>query len=208
MVSNIQQRSDNNWPMLTDFPLPAKVLVTMITLTMTVAMLGAAAQVTVHDVIPTMTEMVISKEDASGARPQTGNLTSTAEATGGRGDLFGEQMEVEAPSGKSAFYKSEQFIWALKWTHIHLFGINMIFIFMGGITLFLDLSAKSRSWLIGLPFLGVIIDIAAMWLKAFVSPAFFWLHLPGGLLFGVIFLYVTLRALWEMWGMSTGRNSR
>lgn len=41
----------------------------------------------------------------------------------------------------------------------------MIFIFMGAITLFLNLSARIRTWLIVLPFMGVIIDIATMWLK-------------------------------------------
>ncbi len=33
----------------------------------------------------------------------------------------------------------EQFIWTLKWSYIHLFGINLIFIFMGAIAVFLDL---------------------------------------------------------------------
>ena len=46
----------------------------------------------------------------------------------------------------------------------------------------------------------VVVDIAAMWLKAFVSPVFFWLHIPGGGLFAGIFLYVFFRALGEMWG--------
>ena len=108
-------------------------------------------------------------------------------------------MPETSDAAPSAFYKSEQFVWILKWTHIHLFGMGMIFIFMGGITLFLDLSGKIRSWLIVLPFLGLWIDIASMWLKGFVSPAFFWLHLPGGAMFGAIFIFVALRALWEMW---------
>lgn len=37
-----------------------------------------------------------------------------------------------------------------------------------------------NGWLIALPFAGVVVDIATMWLKAFVSPVFFWLHIPGG----------------------------
>jgi hypothetical protein len=75
----------------------------------------------------------------------------------------------------------------------------MIFIFVGAITLFLDLSLKARTWIIVLPFIGVLVDIAGIWLKGYISPAFFWLHLPGGGLFGAIFLFVSLRALWEMW---------
>jgi hypothetical protein len=75
----------------------------------------------------------------------------------------------------------------------------MIFILMGVVTALLDASSKLRSWLIALPFIGVLVDILAMWLKGFVSPAFFWLHIPGGGVFALIFGYVSLRALWEMW---------
>jgi hypothetical protein len=78
-------------------------------------------------------------------------------------------------------------IWTLKWTHIHLFGI------------WLDAVSALRTWLVVLPFIGVLVDILAMWLKAFVSPVFFWLHVPGGGLFAAVFAYVSLRALWEMW---------
>jgi hypothetical protein len=35
--------------------------------------------------------------------------------------------------------------------------------------------------------------------KTFLSPLFFWLHLPGGGIFGGIFIIVSLRALAEMW---------
>jgi hypothetical protein len=44
-----------------------------------------------------------------------------------------------------------------------------------------------------------MIDIASMWLKGFISHHFFWLHIPGGVLFGAIFGFVSLRALGEMW---------
>ena len=63
--------------------------------------------------------------------------------------------------------------------------MGMIFSFMGAVTLWLDAGTALRTWLVVLPFAGVILDILAMWLKAFVSPAFFWLHLPGGGLYEV-----------------------
>ena len=116
-----------------------------------------------------------------------------------RGDLFSDLSTTETQPKKTPFYAGEQFVWTLKWTHIHLFGMSMIFIFMGVISLLLDADPKIRTWLIVLPFIGVLIDILAMWLKGFVSPAFFWLHIPGGGIFVLIFGYVSLRALWEMW---------
>ncbi|MDF1590122.1 MAG: hypothetical protein P1P89_01305 [Desulfobacterales bacterium] len=75
----------------------------------------------------------------------------------------------------------------------------MIFILMGGIVLFLDLSTKVRTWLVVLPFIGVGVDLASVWLKVFIHPAFFWLHIPGGMLFGTVFVidsFLILRQLW------------
>jgi hypothetical protein len=115
-----------------------------------------------------------------------------------RGDLFAE-LSTEEPENHKPFYMDEQFVWTLRWTHIHLFGINMIFILLSVVTALLDTSSKLRSLLIALPFIGVLIDVLAMWLKGLVSPAFFWLHIPGGGMFAVIFGYVSLRALREMW---------
>ncbi len=184
------------WPKLASLPLPAKALVTMIILTMAIGMSGALGQIVVHDIIPTF----FADEEMGGySRYKMGFLSSpeVGEGVSEHGDLFATAplKEEFAPP----FYKKEQFIWTLKWTHIHLFGMNMIFIFLGAITLCLDLTAKTRAWLIVLPFVGVLIDIASVWLKGYISPAFFWLHIPGGGLFGAIFFFVSLRALGEMW---------
>lgn len=43
------------------------------------------------------------------------------------------------------------------------------------------------------------IDLASVWLKVFIHPAFFWLHFPGGILFGVIFVIDSILALKQMW---------
>ena len=196
MITAKVSRSESDWPKLALMPVPAKALVTMIILTMAFALFGALGQVIVHDIIPTFfTEEQMAGHSASEMESVTS--PGEGEATSGRGDLF-----ASAPLAEKiveSFYKTEQFVWTLRWTHIHLFGMSMIFIFMGAITLFLDLTAKTRAWLIVLPFVGVLVDIAAIWLKGYISPAFFWLHIPGGALFGAIFVYVSLRALWEMW---------
>jgi hypothetical protein len=189
-----------NWPKLALMPVPAKVLVTMIILTMTIAMLGAFGQIIVHDIIPTF----FAEEQMAGhSASEMESVTSPGEgeATSGRGDLFASAPLEEKVA--EPFYKTEQFVWTLRWTHIHLFGMSMIFIFVGAITLFLDLTAKTRAWLIVLPFVGVLVDIAAVWLKGYISPAFFWLHVFAGALFGTIFIFVSIRASWEMWRLGS-----
>ena len=201
-MENFLSEQENKHRMtLRVLPIPTKALATCIILALAVGMLGAMGQVVVHDIIPTFYSKGTSGEisispvgpsDKPGDKPR---LTTTTD----RGDLFSEISPVKTQPKNKPFYKDELFIWTLKWTHIHLFGMSMIFLFMGGITLLLDVRSKVRTWLIVLPFIGVIIDILAVWLKGFVSQIFFWLHIPGGSVFSLIFGYVSLRALWEMW---------
>ncbi len=174
-------------PSLGDWSLPGKALATMIILMMAVGLCGALGQIIVHDVIPTFwgeKKHVMPDDSVIHKNKFT------------RGDIFGT-----VPQEKKAkpFFKTDEFIFVLKFVHIHLFGMNLIFIFMGAIVLFLDLSPRVRTWLIVLPFIGVIIDLASVWLKVFIHPAFFWLHIPGGSLFGVIFAIDSILALKQMW---------
>jgi hypothetical protein len=189
---------NRSWPKLKSFPLPAKALVSGVILTMAMAMTGAIGQIIVHDIIPTFFSSSEMYHRGSNSMQE---MEETAEGTAddSRGDLFAEEP-IESETEKPSIVHSEQFVWLLKWTHIHLFGMNMIFIFLGAITLFFDLPVRTRTWLIALPFVGVFIDIAAMWLKIYISPVFFWLHIPGGGPFGIIFIYVGFRGLAEMWG--------
>ncbi|BBO69513.1 hypothetical protein DSCA_34430 [Desulfosarcina alkanivorans] len=188
-------------------PTPAKALATCILVALAIGMLGALGQIVVHDIMPTFYAQTGTNETASpSGDPHAGMDHDASPPPGdGRGDLFADLAGVEKKTVKP-FYQQEQFVWTLKWTHIHLFGMSMIFIFVGAITIWLDAAPALRTWLVVLPFIGVLIDILAMWLKAFVSPAFFWLHLPGGCLFVVVFAYVSLRALWEMWFRSAGHR--
>lgn len=204
-MQNMQPRSDLRRMTLAVLPTPAKALATCLIATFALGMGVALGQIVVHDIIPTFFSGDASgRHEAMSIAPDTGiKIQPESRPASDRGDLFAD-LKVKAVQPESApIYQNEQVVWTLKWTHIHLFGMNMIFIFMGAITLLLDLSSKARTWLIVLPFAGVVIDIIAVWLKGFVSPVFFWLHLPGGALFSLIFAYISVRAHWEMWGRSS-----
>lgn len=181
---------------------PAKALATCVIVSLALGMAGALGQIVLHDIIPTFFTGQAPESSKSMSGANTGETKGQAGPVqaSDRGDLFADLSAADTQSEHSAIYKDEQFVWTLKWTHIHMFGINLIFILMGAITLFLDIGSRARTWLIVLPFIGVLIDVLAMWLKGFVSPVFFWLHIPGGGLFAAVFGYVSLRALWEMWG--------
>jgi len=195
---------NGDWPTLAQFPIPAKALISSIIITMMLAMLGALGQIVIHDIIPTFFAEPETTEHAAVSMEMVSNNRTEADETSSseHGDLFADEAPVAEEKAHSLpFHKIEQFIWTLKWTHIHIFGMNMIFIFIGGITIFLNLRTRWKTLLVVLPFAGVLIDILTMWLKGYVSPAFFWLHIPGGGLFGITFFYVSVRAFLEMWWM-------
>lgn len=198
-----KQTSTTAWPTLSRFTIPMKILMTCLLMTLSLGLVGALGQIIVHDIIPTFFAdggMIHAANPGDDPAPQ-------AAAEEGRGDLFGDAAPVKAEPEKQSLLDNDQFIWTLRWTHIHLFGMSMIFILLGAVTAFLDMPAVTKSWLIVLPFVGVVVDIASMWLKGFVSPVFFWLHLPGGGLFAGIFIFVFFRALAEMWAGGFHENT-
>ena len=206
MSPEIDSAGHKVWPTLAYFPIPAKALVTIIIFTLALAMAGAMGQVVVHDIIPRFSAgLDEGKHSDVKMKAMAESNAVAADATpsdsSDRGDLFSEASGEKETNEKQLFYTTEQFVWTLKWTHIHLFGMNMIFMFLGTVTLFLNFNSLLRTWLIVLPFIGVLVDIATMWLKAYISPVFFWLHIPGGGLFGIVFFIVCSRALYEMWWM-------
>ncbi len=177
-------------PRLGHWSLPAKALATSIVVMLAIGMAGALGQIIVHDIIPTFakTETHVMQE-----------MAPMKESSSGRGDLFAEAAPA-AEKSQPAFYKTDEFIFALKFTHIHIFGMSAIFIAMGALVLFLDLRLGLRTWLVVLPFIGILIDLASVWLKIFVHPGFFWLHIPGGALFGLVFAVDSLLILQQLWG--------
>ena len=204
MKSNTTFKQNNSCPTLSTFPIPAKAFVTAIIFILSIAMTGALGQIIIHDIIPTFF-VGSHPEGHMGYEEPEANPTTVEDQS--RGDPFAEEA-LETESEEAAFHTTEQFVWTLKWTHIHLFGMNMIFFFVGAITVFLNYGVRLKTWLIVLPFIGVLVDIAAMWLKGYVSPFFFWLHIPGGGLFGLVFFWVSLRALGEMWLRTSNFRSR
>ncbi|GMQ79788.1 MAG: hypothetical protein BMS9Abin03_226 [Thermodesulfobacteriota bacterium] len=182
-----KEKSDELGPSLHNWPAAGKVLVTMIIVMMSLGFISAAGQIIVHDIIPTFKD--------NGQHKST-NHENQADQTAMRGDLF---SDASAEEKTSPFYQTDEFVFALKFTHIHIFGMSAIFILMGILVLFLDLSQRNRIRLIVLPFIGIIIDLTSVWLKLFIHPAFFWLHIPGGLLFGTVFAVDSVLMLSQMW---------
>ena len=199
MNSQHGMSAHDSWTRLGNWPLPGKILVTMTLVMMAIGFAGALGQIIVHDVIPTFwgdkRHLIVSTEADKARSTDRGDLFADSSANK-RGDLFGDTAKEKK---RIPFYQTDELIFALKFTHIHIFGMSAIFIVIGAIVLFLDLGVKARIWLIILPFIGVVIDLASVWFKIFIHPWFFWLHIPGGLLFGAVFAVDTVVILVQTW---------
>ncbi len=90
-------------------------------------------------------------------------------------------------------------------SHTHLFGQTLIAGLLGLIFLFSSLREGWKSLIIALPFAGTLVDIGGMWLTRFVWPPLAVLVIAGGSLFGLGYLVIAGRSLWELWGPEEAR---
>jgi hypothetical protein len=83
-------------------------------------------------------------------------------------------------------------------SHIHMFGISIIFLLTGGIFALSEISTKWRMLIIVLPYFAIWADIGAWWITKY-EPIFAYVVLFGGGLMGVALAAQILISLWEMW---------
>jgi hypothetical protein len=84
-------------------------------------------------------------------------------------------------------------------SHIHLFGISFIFMFVGLIFSFAETtSTKYKCIAIGMPYIFLVTDILSWWLTK-IHPMFAWLVILAGMGMGVSFIFMWVTSLLEMW---------
>ena len=84
-------------------------------------------------------------------------------------------------------------------SHIHMFGISFIFMFVGIIFSFSETTEmKFKCIAIGMPYVFLIADILSWWLTKFV-PMFAWLVIFAGMGMAVSFMYMWATSILEMW---------
>lgn len=84
-------------------------------------------------------------------------------------------------------------------SHIHLFGISFIFMFVGIIFSFAETTkTKYKCIAIGMPYVFLIADILSWWLTK-IHPMFAMLVIFAGMGMGLSFVYMWIVSLLEMW---------
>jgi len=84
-------------------------------------------------------------------------------------------------------------------SHIHLFGISFIFMFVGIIFSFVETTpTKYKCIAVGMPYVFLIADILSWWLTK-IHPMFAWLVIFAGMGMGISFAYMWVTSILEMW---------
>lgn len=84
-------------------------------------------------------------------------------------------------------------------SHIHLFGISFIFMFVGLIFSFAETSTiKYKCIAIGMPYVFLLVDILSWWLTK-LDPMFAWLVILAGAGMAVSFFFMWTVSVSEMW---------
>lgn len=84
-------------------------------------------------------------------------------------------------------------------SHIHMFGISFIFMFVGIIFSFAETTnVKIKCIAVGMPYIFLVTDILSWWLTKFF-PMFAWLVIFAGMGMGVSFMFMWVTSILEMW---------
>jgi hypothetical protein len=83
-------------------------------------------------------------------------------------------------------------------SHIHLFGIAFIFMFVGAIFTLAEFPQRWQQILIATPFAFLIVDVLSWWLTKF-WPGFAWLTMIGGIGYTLASTVMILTSLAQMW---------
>ncbi|MDF1874794.1 hypothetical protein JHD48_03470 [Sulfurimonas sp. SAG-AH-194-I05] len=90
-------------------------------------------------------------------------------------------------------------------SHIHLFGIAFIFIFMGYIySMSVGISEIFKSIVVAIPFGFLIIDISSWWLTS-LYPSFAWFTIIGGFGYMMAFALMWFTSMYQLWFMKADK---
>ena len=109
-----------------------------------------------------------------------------------------ENLRERARSDEGATFAS-----LIRVSHIHLFGIAFIFMFVGSIfSLSSGVPVKLKSAAIITPYLFLLLDIASWWLTK-LNPHFALLVVIGGSGLAMAFVFMWVVSMYEMWILPT-----
>ena len=88
-------------------------------------------------------------------------------------------------------------------SHVHLFGISIIFLLTGAIFAMSEIRGVWRTTAVAIPYLAIWADIGSWWITKY-EPVFAGVVVIGGTLMGLALAVQIFYSLWEMWFARSG----
>jgi len=85
-----------------------------------------------------------------------------------------------------------------KTSHVHLFGISMLFLLTGAIFSLGRMNGHLKGFVLAFPYIAILMDIGSWWFTKF-NPIFAYTVIVGGVLMGVSLAVQILYSIYEMW---------
>ncbi len=84
-------------------------------------------------------------------------------------------------------------------SHIHLFGMSIIFYLLGRIFILSEMPIWLKRTIVIIPFAAIVVDIGSWWFTKYGSPFFAYTVMLGGAIFGLSFAVQSIFSLYQMW---------
>ena len=84
-------------------------------------------------------------------------------------------------------------------SHIHLFGISILFLLTGAIFALSETPIWFRIGVVVAPYVAIVMDIGSWWATKYYDPAFAYVVLVGGAFMDLAMACQILVSLWDMW---------
>ena len=84
-------------------------------------------------------------------------------------------------------------------SHIHLFGLGLIFYMLGRIFILTEMPVRLKRIIVVVPFAAIAIDIGSWWFTKYSMNLFAYIVMIGGFMMGVSFAFQSFISLYQMW---------
>ena len=119
--------------------------------------------------------------------------------------LYFQKMDLTAGSVVRYYLGSDEeftaprsFQGMLEVSHFHLFAMGMLLLVLTHLMLFIPARARTKAWLVALPFAVALLDEGSGWMVRFVDPAFAWAKVAGFLALQASLAVLVAVSLWAV----------
>jgi len=93
----------------------------------------------------------------------------------------------------------DPFVTLVRVSHIHLFGLGLIFYMLGRIFILTEIPPRLKRIIVVVPFAAIAIDIGSWWFTKYSMNLFAYIVMIGGAMMGVSFAFQAFISIYQMW---------